>query len=63
MLNDATCFKQVYIVTGYTDLRSGIDRLATLVRSHFGDNPIEPDTIYLFLWTKDRSYQRTGLGK
>ena len=48
MLNDATCFKQVYIVTGYTDLRSGIDRLATLVRSHFGDNPIEPDTIYLF---------------
>ena len=48
MLNDATCFKQVYIVTGYTDLRSGIDRLAALVRSHFGGNPIEPDTIYLF---------------
>lgn len=48
MLNDATCFKQVYIVTGYTDLRSGIDRLAALVRSHFGDNPIEPDPIYLF---------------
>ena len=31
MLNDASCFKQVYIVTGYTDLRSGIDRLAALV--------------------------------
>lgn len=28
MLNDATCFKKIFIVTGYTDLRSGIDRLA-----------------------------------
>lgn len=28
MLNDATCFKAVYIVCGYTDLRSGMDRLA-----------------------------------
>ena len=31
MLNDATCFKAVYIVCGYTDLRSGMDRLAALV--------------------------------
>lgn len=31
MLNDATCFKQVYIVCGYTDLRSGIDTLASIV--------------------------------
>ena len=38
MLNDASCFKQVYIVTGYTDLRSGIDRLAALVQSHLGDH-------------------------
>ena len=28
MLNDATCFREVYIVCGYTDLRSGMDRLA-----------------------------------
>lgn len=25
MLNDAVCFKAVYIVCGYTDLRSGIE--------------------------------------
>lgn len=52
MLNDASCFKQVYIVTGYTDLRSGIDRLAALVQSHLGDHCFEPDTIYLFCGRK-----------
>ena len=52
MLNDATCFKQVYIVTGYTDLRSGIDRLSALIRSHFNDAPLQPDTIYLFCGRK-----------
>ena len=31
MLNDAICFKAVYIVCGYTDLRSGMDRLAALM--------------------------------
>lgn len=45
MLNDASCFKQVYIVTWYTDLRFGIDRLAALVQSYLGDHCFEPDTI------------------
>lgn len=48
MLNDATCFKNVYIVTGYTDLRSGIDTLASLVESKLGKNPFVPDSLYLF---------------
>ena len=48
MLNDATCFKKIFIVTGYTDLRSGIDRLADTVRSYLGEDAIEPDTLYLF---------------
>lgn len=38
MLNDATCFKKIFIVTGYTDLRSGIDRLADTVRSYLGED-------------------------
>ena len=48
MLNDASGFRAVYIMTGYTDLRSGIDRLAALVESKMGKNPCEPDTLYLF---------------
>lgn len=48
MLNDAICFKNVYIVTGYTDLRSGIDTLVALVESMLGSKPYVPDTIYLF---------------
>ena len=43
----ATCFKKIFIVTGYTDLRSGIDRLADTVCSYLGGNAIEPDTLYL----------------
>ena len=31
MLNDPTCFKQVYIVCGYTCVRSGIDTLTYLI--------------------------------
>ena len=48
MLNDATCFKKIFIVTGYTNLRSGIDRLADTIRSYLGEDAIEADTLYLF---------------
>ncbi|RGT72878.1 IS66 family insertion sequence element accessory protein TnpB [Agathobacter rectalis] len=48
MLNDAVCFKNVYIVTGYTDLRFGIDSLAALIKSKLGKEPLVPDTLYLF---------------
>ena len=52
MLNNAIYFKQIFIVTGYTDLRSGIDRLAALITSKTGDNPFVPDTLYLFAVAK-----------
>lgn len=48
MLNDAACFKAVYIVCGYTDLRSGMDRLAALVEAQTENRPYVPDTLYLF---------------
>ncbi len=52
MLNDATCFKNVYIVTGYTDLRYGINSLAALVEAKLGTRPVVTDTIYLFCGRK-----------
>lgn len=48
MLNDAVCFKAVYIMTGYTDLRFGMDRLALLIEDRLGSSPYLPDTLYLF---------------
>ena len=56
MLNDAVGFKQVYIVCGYTDLRSGIDSLASLLETKMNVRPY-------ILWPQDRSYQRPGVGK
>lgn len=52
MLNDATCFKQVYIVCGYTDLRSGIDTLASIITEKTDTGPYEPDTLFLFCGRK-----------
>ena len=45
MLNDATCFKRVYIVCGYTDLRYGIDTLASIVDAKADNSPYVPDTM------------------
>lgn len=33
-------FEEIYIACGYTDLRYGIDGLATTVKEKFGLNPI-----------------------
>ena len=44
--------KKIFIVTGYTDLRSGIDCLADTVRSYLGEDATEPDTLYLFYGRK-----------
>ena len=52
MLNDATCFETVYIVTGYTDLRYGIDTLAAIIESKLGKKPFVHNTIYLFCGRK-----------
>ena len=48
MLNDATCFKKVYLALGYTDLRRGIDGLAITIQHDYGLDPGEKGVLFLF---------------
>ena len=49
---DAGKFKAVYIVCGYTDLRSGIDSLAGKVQNEFELDPFDRNTLFLFCGRK-----------
>ena len=40
MLNDASGFKRIYIACGQTDLRRGIEGLATIIRFQFKLDPM-----------------------
>ena len=48
MLNNATGFNKVYVACGYTDLRRGVDGLASLIKMNFKLDPFEKDTLFLF---------------
>ena len=48
MLNDATGLKKIYLAAGYTDLRRGIDGLATMIRFRFRLDPYDKNTLFLF---------------
>ncbi len=55
MLRSVTSFRRVYIATGTTDLRKGIDGLATIVKENFQLDPFETDVLFLFCGSrKDR---------
>lgn len=47
MFNSASEFDQIYIVCGYTDLRSGIDGLSALIQQKFQINPFQ-NVLFLF---------------
>jgi len=47
MLNDFAGADRVYIACGYTDLRLGIDGLATLVKRQFALDPFENCLFFL----------------
>ena len=48
MLNNATGFQKIYIAVGYTDLRRGIDGLASIVKFNFQLDPYEKEILFLF---------------
>lgn len=58
MLNDILKGSQVYLVTGYTDLRRSIDGLATIVQAKLNLDPYSKE---LFLFCGRRSDRIKGL--
>lgn len=48
MLNNSQGFKKVYIATGYTDLRRGMEGLAAIIRFQFELDPYDKNTLFLF---------------
>ena len=48
MLNDGSGFKKVYLATGYTDLRRGMEGLAAIIRFQFELDPYDKNTLFLF---------------
>ena len=62
MLSDFTGADKVYISCGYTDLRKGIDGLASMVQQQFQLDPFT-NTLFLFLRAAARPDQGPVLGK
>ncbi len=48
MLNDASRFRKVYLATGYTDLRRGMEGLAGIIRFQFNLDPYDRNTLFFF---------------
>ena len=53
MLKEAYGIKRLVIRTGKTDLRYGIDRLCSIVRTEYGFNPREEGVLYIFCGTRN----------
>ena len=50
--DDATGLKKIYLAAGYTDLRRGMDGLATIIRFRFQLDPYDKNTLFLFCGKK-----------
>ena len=48
MVNDASGFHKIYVATGYTDLRRGMEGLANIIRFRFHLDPYDRNTLFLF---------------
>ena len=57
MLMELTCFKEIYIACGRTDLRRGIDGLAMIVKEQFRLDPFRKDVLFLFCGRKQDRFK------
>ena len=57
MLSGLTCFQEVYIACGKTDLRKGIDGLAMIVKEQFRLDPFRKDVLFLFCGGKQDRFK------
>ena len=48
MLNDTSGFRRIYLATGYTDLRRGMEGLASIIKFNFQLDPYQKDILFLF---------------
>ena len=46
MIIESTRFKQVILITGYTDVRKGIDGLANTIRYVYNMDPFDKEVLY-----------------
>ena len=56
MLGDISLADEIYIATGHTDLRKGIDGLAAYVQQAFGLDPMS-NTLFLFCGRKNDRFK------
>ena len=52
MLREAAGISRIFIRTGKTDLRYGIDRLASIIQVEYGLDPLEEGSMFLFCGNK-----------
>ena len=52
MLKEAVGIERIFIRTGKTDLRLGIDRLASIIQVEYGLDPLEEGSMFLFCGSK-----------
>lgn len=57
MLSDLCHFEAIYIYAGKSDLRKGIDGLATLVKEQFQLSPFQKNVLFLFCGTRQDRFK------
>ena len=63
MLNDASGFRRIYLATGYTDLRRGMEGLASIIKFNFQLDPYQKDILFLFCGRRTDRIKGLGLGR